>query len=681
MPASNAVAPVLGAHQAESGIVTERELDLSQRWVEAVTPDCGGQRCGDVWLDRWLGTELPFSFRYGGQEWDAALDQWLLGDTFETSDASQGSVFVWTDEATGLRVSWQVRAFSDFPAVEWVVTFENRGSHDTAIIEDVQALDLNLNHCQAGQPYVVHGAEGGRSKPDDMMPFSRHVPGPPFWRVLELGGDHPSGNRHLPFFNIETPEKRGVMVGIGWSGNWLARMRPDETRLCVQAGLKESCFTLHPGECIRTPRVLLLFWEGERLHAHNMWRRLLHKHYVPALHGAPQQPLVSTNVAFTYHGEGDFLHEATEEPVLAVIDPFAEIGAELFIIDAGWYEGEPWMEWLGNWRHSPNKYPRGLRPISDRLAAAGIEFGIWFASEMVNSHAPVVQEHPDWIRWRVSGRVGTLRMDIPEAREWFLSNVDDLVENARMTCYRQDGSGSYDEEPDHRKGVSESQHIAGLYESWDEMVRRHPGLIMEGCSGGGRRIDLETVSRFHWHQKSDRWFDSESDQCSLYGANLYLPGGLMNLPTAGTDDYTAWSSFAGQLLLAWHPLDDEFPMAQAQLQVERYKRIRHLLCGDFYPLTPCSLDEEWIGYQFHRSDLEEGVAFLFRRSGAHHGPFPASDVCLARLRGLDPAIRYRVRSERDDTVQTLMGEALAKGVEAIVREAPGAEMISYERVG
>ena len=75
---------------------------------------------------------------------------------------------------------------------------------------------------------------------------------------------------------------------------------------------------------------------------------------------------------------------------------------------------------------------------------------------------------------------------------------------------------------------------------------RHPDMVMEGCSGGGRRIDLETVSRFHWHQKSDRWYDSESDQSSLCGANLYLPGGTINIPTMATDNYGAWSSFGGQ---------------------------------------------------------------------------------------------------------------------------------------
>jgi alpha-galactosidase len=423
---------------------------------------------------------------------------------------------------------------------------------------------------------------------------------------------------------------------------------------------------------------LLLFWEGKRLHGHNMLRQLLHKHYVPYLGGKPQEPLVSVNVCFTYHGHGGFLHQATEKEVLPLVQPFIKIGAELFIIDAGWYEGAPWPEWIGNWRFSRNKYPRGFRPISEPLSEANVAFGLWFASEGVSKHSPLLQEHPEWIRQRQSGSSGTLRMELPEAREWFLEQVDDLVENEGMNCYRQDGSGWYGNEPDDRKGITESQHIVGLYTLWDTIVKRHPTMVMEGCSGGGRRIDLETLSRFHWHQKSDRWYDSESDQCSLYGANLYLPGGVINIPTEAVDDYGAWSSFAGQFCLSWHPLDEDFPMELARRQVERYKRIRPLLSGDFYPLTLCLPEEAWIGYQFHRVDSDKGFALLFRRPIAPKVIYPVTDTFKLCLRGLEPQKHYRVHFERSNREETLQGDALTKGIEIVISEEKGAEMIIYE---
>ena len=682
MSTTNSIVDVLPAHQVESGIVTEGELGLAQRWVAAVTPGDADQAPGDAWLDHWLGTALPFSFRYGGQPASEVLSQWQLQEGEPRPDANCNTQsFVWIDAATGLQLTWQVKRFLDYPAVEWVVTFENRGTGEPPIIEDVQALDFRLRHSQEGRPYTVHGAIGGRSLPDDMMPFSWRLPGAARRTEITLGGDHPSSNRHLPFFNLETPEHRGVMVGVGWSGNWLARMRLEGSELSARAGLNESNFVLRPGERIRTPRVLLLFWEGKRLHGHNMLRQLLHRHYVPPLEGDLQKPLVTVNVCFTHHGAGGYLHEATEEPVLALVDPFARIGTELFIIDAGWYDGEPWDDWMGNWRYSRSKYPRGFRPISERLAALDVLFGIWFMSERVTKNAPVLRDHPEWVRWKESSPYGTLRMELPEAREWFLDQVADLAENELMACYRQDGFGWYDDEPDDRKGISESQHIDGLYASWDTLLQRYPGLVMEGCCGGGRRIDLETVSRFHWHQKSDRWYDVESDQCSLYGANLYLPGGLINIPTEGTDDYTAWSSFAGQFCLAWHPLDEDFPMELALRQVERYKRVRHLLSGDFYPLTPCSLNTAWIGWQFHHVELDAGFAQVFRRYATERAGYPVEDRLTVRLRGLDPQRRYRVRLEKAETECVVTGAALAEGIEVAIEKVPGAEMVTYEVTG
>jgi len=673
---------VLPAYLAESSIVTQDETFLTQHWVEAVTPRSEGKSAGEDWLDGWLSTALPFSFRYGNQESSTLLARWHLQKRKRNKNSDKQD-FVWTDTKTGLRLTWQMKTFRDYPAVEWVLWFENMGKSDTALIENVQALDLRLKHSQLDKQFVIHGANGGRSLPDDFLPFSRQLPSIDASRQkeIQLGGDHPSSNRHLPFFNLETLEDRGVLVGVGWSGCWLAKVRVEDAKLRALTGLKETSFSLRPGEKIRTPKILLVFWKGERLHGHNMLRQVLYKYYVPRLQGKPQKPFVSVNVCFTYHGLGGFLQQATEKDVLALIEPFKEIGAELLIIDAGWYRTDSgtWWDGMGDWKYDPKKYPRGFRPISKPLAAANIPFGLWFASELLGKNVPLWREHPEWCRpvnpWS-SG--GSLRMEVPEAREWFLEQVEYLIRNEGMSCYRQDGAGSHDPEPDYRKGISEMMHIAGLYALWDTLIERHPDLVMEGCSGGGRRIDLETLSRFHWHQKADRWYDSESDHCGLYGANLYLPGGVINIPTEATDDYGTWSSFAGQFCLGWHPLDKDFPMKLARRQVERYKRIRHLLSGDFYPLTPCSLEEPWVGYQFHRNDLDEGFALLFRRSVSSKAVYPLSDAFKLRLRGLNPQNRYNVHFERGNRDEMLTSDTLSKGIDITINEVPGVEMVIYK---
>ena len=262
-------------------------------------------------------------------------------------------------------------------------------------------------------------------------------------------------------------------------------------------------------------------------------------------------------------------------------------------------------------------------------------------------------------------------MELPEAREWLLKFVDDYAQNQGLTCFREDQAATFEEEPANRQGINESKHFAGFYELMDTMRSRHPDMIME-ASGIMTGWDLEAISRFHWGQMSDRWFNSESDQCSLYGLNLYVPGGALIMYTQATDDYGAWSSFAGQLSMAWSPEDKGYPMEQARLQIARYKRIRQFLTGDFYPLTPCSLEEVWIGYQFHRIDLDQGVCFIYRRRDPSNTLFPSGDTPTARLHGAKPG-KYQVRFEGSDSIRTISSEALAGGTEIVLRTAPAAQ--------
>ena len=44
-----------------------------------------------------------------------------------------------------------------------------------------------------------------------------------------------------------------------------------------------------------------------------------------------------------------------------------------------------------------------------------------------------------------------------------------------------------------RSGLTEVKYIEGLYTMWDAILAAHPGLLIDDCSSGGRRIDVETL--------------------------------------------------------------------------------------------------------------------------------------------------------------------------------------------
>ena len=281
---------------------------------------------------------------------------------------------------------------------------------------------------------------------------------------------------------------------IGWTGRWLAEFAVEGNELRVRAGLKVANFVLHPGERVRMPRILLLFWEGERLHGHNMFRQLIHRHYIPPLKGELQNPYASVNVCFTHHGHGGFLGaQATEDRVLSIVKPFSKLGAELLIIDAGWWEcGDSWLKRMGDYQASPKTFPHGLRPVADAVRNAKMDFGLWFPTESIDPALPFAQEHPDLVECPASPFSSAwaslrLRLEEPEARRYFLDAVDRLVAEEGMSCFRQDCHQFFVDADPNRQGITEIQHLTGLYAVWERIRRRYPEMVMEGCCGGGRR--------------------------------------------------------------------------------------------------------------------------------------------------------------------------------------------------
>jgi len=67
-----------------------------------------------------------------------------------------------------------------------------------------------------------------------------------------------------------------MITAIGWTGQWACACEHGEDgRLRLRAGMERTRIRLRPGEEIRSPRLLQMFWTGDRTRAHNRWRQLL----------------------------------------------------------------------------------------------------------------------------------------------------------------------------------------------------------------------------------------------------------------------------------------------------------------------------------------------------------------------------------------------------------------------
>ena len=69
--------------------------------------------------------------------------------------------------------------------------------------------------------------------------------------------------------------------------------------------------------------------------------------------------------------------DVNEEKCLSFLDKVKEVGAELCVIDDGWFKGRTsQLSSLGDWEVDKEKFPNGLKPISDKAHSMGLLFGL-----------------------------------------------------------------------------------------------------------------------------------------------------------------------------------------------------------------------------------------------------------------------------------------------------------------
>jgi alpha-galactosidase len=454
------------------------------------------------------------------------------------------------------------------------------------------------------------------------------------------------------------------IVAVGWSGQWSATLEcPDAEHVRIRVGLERTRFFLRPAESVRMPRILVLRSSGDTLEANASFRRLIHERYAARRRNAagafePPLPVLFSNTCFTRGG--GWLNECDAENQIALIRAYAPLGLEAVITDAGWFEGG-WPAGAGNWTPRRSAYPQGMGPVAKAALDRGMVYGLWFEPERVVAGTPIAREHPDWILSDGSEKPGTYLLDMgnPLAREHFLGIVRSFMTLAGFRFYRQDFNMDplpfwrATDVPD-REGITELRYIEGLYAYWDRIAAEWPDSFREECASGGRRIDLETVMRMHVHQDSDYWFDDDVDQAQTWGLSQYLPNSSFTTPIVRLDDYSFHSTLATSLCVGWIADDAAFDAARAKRLLDRYRELRPLLVGAWYPLLPYSRAKDvWMASQYHRPDLGQGMILAFRRGEC---PYPSVEVSL---RGLDPAATYELVRESNGEKTILSGKELS----------------------
>jgi alpha-galactosidase len=629
-----------------------------------------------------VSTALPFSFSYDGLASTDLLKGWNLSRSMRMMDSNRTErTLTFTDQKTGLAVRCVSVEYQDFPSVEWTLHFKNSGTNNTPILSDIQALDTQWS--QRGQAEcVLNHHSGDDCTPDSYEPHRLALAPKSEHRFAPAGG-RPT-NRGFPYFNIEWPG-HGIIVAVGWPGQWAARFTRDAGgALRVRAGQELTHFSLRPGEEVRSPLIVLQFWKGARVEAQNVWRRWMLAHNLPRTRdGKLPLPILSS-------GSGGFFPglKCDEAGEFRFLDAFAQAGIKLdyWWMDAGWYPcGDGWPN-VGTWTPDKARFPRGLKAVSDRAHANGAGLIVWFEPERVSPGTWLATNHPDWILGGAKG--GLLNLGHSAARQWLTEHVDQLLTAQGIDFYRQDFNidplpywRAHDSAE--RQGITEIRHVEGYLAYWDELQRRHPGLLIDSCASGGRRNDLETLRRAVPLLRSDyQSFSGDpayaaGNQGHTYGLSSWIPYYGQGVYYSDRQFvYAARSHFCPAFGLAVDVRQPGVDWAILRRLTEQWRRVAPCFLGDFYPLTPYRLDADvWIAWQFDLPDTGEGMVQAFRREGS------AYEAARFKLRGLDAGARYLVTDlDGDAPVQMTGRELLEQGLPVTLKGRPTAGLIGYRRI-
>ncbi len=596
----------------------------------------------------------PASFAYGDRPcWQ------LLTDWTRTEEAPQqvrgGTRYVqrWRDPRTGLEVTLTAVLYSSPPGLELGWGLANRGDGPSELVTDLRSVDITVPSAERRATLVScsGGLTGNLQGVPERTGFELATT-PLGEKTLAVAGGR-SSDGDLPFFLLRDGVSGwGLAVGLGWSGQWQATARFDaEARtVSLRAGMEPVHFRLEPGQEVTLPAALLVPFWGADSAGGNALRRLLRTAYQPHLGGRPCSPPVSFNSWFVFNNRVDaaMLREVAAEA--------APLGIEYFCLDAGWFDGD-FPAGVGNWTINEAKFPDGLKPLADFVHQQGMKFGLWFEPERVAPATRWAAEHPDLVV------VDLLDLGRPEARELVLQMLDDLITQIGVDWIRYDFNTAplrawQRLEDSEHQGLRQILHINGLYRVLDELMRRHPDLLIEQCAGGGRRMDLETIRRGHTFWKSDDTHHQPLMRFHETGGNFLLPGGLLNT------NLRRFSSAGEMAALFAGPLG--FGMDFRELTPEQketlrrlvglYKELREYINEDYYPLFAQSREEQtWSGWEFVDPAGDGGFFVVYRQPLS---PYGSAELRLGGLRG---DAGYELREMLTDRRAEATGAELASG--------------------
>lgn len=515
-------------------------------------------------------------------------------------------------------------------------------------------------------------------------------------------GSYSYGNSKwgMPFAIVKNAVTgESFVLQFGWSGNYSFQFFNthdpvhDDAELYFRIGLAGPgpVRVLAPGESASTPSVYVghfladLDTEVQALHRYE--RRAI----LPSLPEDRVPPVEANSWGFVRD-------EISEKSLKAAIDITADVGAELFTIDAGWYGdvGSNWTDLVGDWKVG-SRLPHGLEPVFDYAREKGLLCGLWIDIERIGLDSELRKQHPDWVI-RLHGASGdrtALDFTKPEVVNFAEDTLVSLIDRYKLDVLRLDYNTDIGRAgaQDNRLGFEENtswRHYEALYAMYARIRHRFPKLMLENCASGGGRNDLGMLTNFHWAQVSDQWGGVRTLK-ALNGFSIAFPPeyGMSYVGLMSPDDYRYGDvdfRFRGQMFghlslggvapdLLHFP--DEY-RERVRHDIALYKSfIRPILptalVYHFTPILPNTEPGHWVVIEHATPDHTKAYAGIFRLASAKE------DAYLFKPRGLDPGNDYKVTFDNSGTSARMKGvDLINQGLSIRIGQPLRSELLLFE---
>jgi alpha-galactosidase len=478
--------------------------------------------------------------------------------------------------------------------------------------------------------------------------------------VLETRSGRASNGRH-PWFAVIRDDGEILAGAIMWSGNWVCRFEPIAGGYRMSGGLHDWEFfkDLAPGETIESPHVAFaLGRDGDLNTVSNQFARVGRRYWY-AQNDLSRSLPAEWNHWWSY--EDRLINEDVMRSNIAVA---ADLGLEICTLDAGWFgpsdTGTHWYDYRGDWDLvNAERFPNGIRPIADEAHSRGMKFGIWCEIESLGVKARLAEDSPHFVALRGDERLGYVCFGNPEVQAWAFDTLDRLVVEHGADWIKLDfnldpGAGCNRTDHGHGEGDGLFAHYRGYYAMLDRFRERHPDVMLENCSSGGLRIDLEMLRHLHTTFLSDpdwpehslqlfwgatlmlapdaclRW--SYGDWLTTHRAQLFNPHDPALQPHQ-FDYYTRIAMMSGFGISQRLP---DLPAWVAERLADHVQTYRELIrpfvrSADFYRRTDqpkrWGEGDRWAAFQFAMPDTTQHLIFVFRLPGGE----PTRTISLCGL--------------------------------------------------